>query len=189
MEYASELQNCVNTLQDGKVLLYPTDTIWGIGCDPFREDTVKRIAQIKQRPQQLPFILLASSVDMIHDYTDSLHPRVETLLTIHTKPLTIVYPSAKNLPDYLLANDGSIAIRICQDAFCQEMIQQFGKPIVSTSANISGQPFPSRFGEISSSILRSVDYVARLRQNEVSETQPSVIATFTQNGQLEFLRE
>jgi L-threonylcarbamoyladenylate synthase len=175
-------------LHKGKIILYPTDTIWGIGCDATNEGAIQRIFDIKNREASKPLIILANSIEMIKEYVCDLHPRVETLLTLHNRPLTIVHPASKNLPSNLTGGSPSIGIRLVQDAFCQELISTFGKPIVSTSANVSDEPFPRHFGEISSYVLKQIDYVVKYRQEEKTCAEPSVVATYDSVGDLIFLR-
>ena len=144
----------LNALRQGDVILYPTDTIWGIGCDATNETAVNRISEIKNRQPEKGYVILVDSLKMLKQYVGEIHPRVETLLAYHSRPLTIIYDESFALASNVLAPDGSVGIRITQDPFCRELIKQLGKPIVSTSANRSGQPFPSHYGEVSSDILR-----------------------------------
>ena len=178
----------MDVINRGGILLYPTDTIWGLGCDPFNKDAVERVLQLKNREAEKAFILLVDSVEMLKKYVERLHPRVETLLFYHTRPLTIIYDNPIDLPKGIIASDGSIAIRVTTDPFCKHLIHQFGKPIISTSANVSGEPYPPNFGAISTDIIKGVDYVVGIRQAEEKEVQPSVIATVNANGELEFIR-
>ena len=182
------LEEALEVVENGGVILYPTDTIWGLGCDPFDTDAVKKIFDLKNRDSEKAFILLVNSVDMLKQYVAKLHPRIETLLAYHTRPLSIIYDNPINLPESIIAKDGTIGIRVTQDSFCKHFIDRLGKPLVSTSANISGQPFPPNFSAISSEIIEGVDYVVALRQNEDKEVQPSVVASINKQGELEFLR-
>ena len=183
------IQDITNILSDGGTLLMPTDTIWGIGCDATNAEAVKKVFDLKQRAYGKPLSILVDSIAMIKDYVVEMHPRVETLLMHHTRPLTVIYPEARNLPDNLLPENRSIAIRVVQDAFCQEIIRQFGKPIVSTSANLAGQPFPAHFGEVSSAIIQGVDYVVKQRQHDKEVSEPSVIVSIDAAGEMTFIRE
>jgi len=182
------LEEALEVVENGGVILYPTDTIWGLGCDPFDTDAVKKIFDLKNRDAEKAFILLVNSVDMLKQYIERLHPRIETLLAYHTRPLSIIYDNPKNLPESIIAQDGTIGIRVTQDPFCKHFIDRLEKPLVSTSANISGQPFPPNFNAISSEIIKGVDYVVGLRQDEEKEIQPSVVASINKQGELEFLR-
>ncbi len=180
----------LNTLRQGGVILYPTDTIWGIGCDATNETAVNKISEIKNRQPEKGYVLLVDSLEMLKKYVGDIHPRVETLLAYHSRPLTIIYDESFGVASNVLAPDGSVAIRITQDVFCRELIKQLGKPIVSTSANQSGQPFPAHYGEISSNILELVDLVVKYKQDNKERSEPSVIARFNpEQEELDFLRE
>ncbi|HHM21514.1 MAG TPA: threonylcarbamoyl-AMP synthase [Bacteroidetes bacterium] len=183
-----DLEPIITCLKNGGTILFPTDTIWGIGCDATRIEAVEKVFEIKKRDRHKPFVLLVSSVDMLKEYVEQVHPRVETLLAFHQRPLTIIYPKAKNLAPNACAADGSVAIRIVTDPFCQQLIASFAKPLVATSANIAGTPAPAHFGEISSSIIVGVNYVVKHRQMDKNMDQPSVIARIQPNGELEFIR-
>ncbi len=182
------LKDIAAILKTGGLILYPTDTIWGIGCDATNADAVNRVYELKQRDKSKSFVLLANSLEMVKKYVVDLHPRIDTLLHFHVRPLTVVYDQARNLPNNVTAADGSIAIRIVQDSFCQKLIAKLGRPLVSTSANISNEPFPTHFGSISSAVIRGVDYVVKYRQHERPDTQPSVVVRFDKDGELIFLR-
>jgi L-threonylcarbamoyladenylate synthase len=175
-------------LEKGGVIAYPTDTIWGIGCDALNPAAVERVSLIKERPADKTMILLVSSIYMLKEYVSNLHPKIETLLAYHERPITVIYDSPKNLPEVLIANDGTIAIRVVKDHFCEKLIETFGKPIISTSANVSGQPFPESFGQISSDILSKVDYVVKHRQADKQKNEPSLLIKMSQKGELVFLR-
>ena len=177
-------------LRRGGVILYPTDTIWAIGCDATNPDAVQRIMDIKTQKPENGYILLVDSVEMLKKHVGTVHPRVQTLLAYHTRPLTMVYDEARDVAANAHAADGSVAIRIVQDAFCRELIRQFGKPIIKSSANISGEKYPTHYGEITSDILEQVDMVVRLKQDVKTPSEHSIIARFNENGEeLSFLRE
>lgn len=183
------LENIKAVLENEGLILYPTDTIWGIGCDATNSKAVEKVYDLKQRDRNKPLIILVDSSDMIQDYVEHVHPRIDTLLMHHIRPLTIIFNKAKNLPENLVAQDGSIAIRVVQDKFCRELISYYGKPLVATSANISDEPFPGNFGEISSAVIKQVDYVFKQRRYEKSLRQPSVIVKAQDDGELIFIRE
>ncbi len=185
----TEISNTLDALRSGQVILYPTDTIWGLGCDSRNESAIERIYEIKERPRHLPLILLVDSIEMLKSHIQSLHPRIETLLVHHLKPLTLIYKNPINIHKSLLANDGSIAIRICHDPFCNKLIEEFNYPIVSTSANKHKQEIPKSFAEIDNQLLKQVDYICDYRRGELMDNAPSVIATFNNKGELDFLRE
>ncbi len=187
--WVAELPAAVSALEKGGIVLHPTDTIWGLGCDAMNEKAIEKIYKLKKRPTSSPLIVLVSSIEMLKLFAPRIHPRVETLLSMHVQPLTVIYPNVKGLPDILYSEKKTVAIRVVQDAFCQALIQQFGNPIVSTSANFSGEPWPKGFGEINSEIIKASNYVVRHRREEKVTGAPSVIATFNSKGNLSFLRE
>ncbi|MEM9824230.1 MAG: L-threonylcarbamoyladenylate synthase [Bacteroidota bacterium] len=185
---ADQINRAVEVLNDGGLLLYPTDTIWGIGCDATDAEAVAKVYQLKKRDPSKPLVILVDSRKMLKEYVAHVHPRIDTLLAYHQRPLTVIYENAQQLPNNLIAKDKSVAIRLVQDDFCQKMIRQFGKPIVATSANISNEPFPESFGSISSEVIKGIDFVVRHRQCEKSASQPSVLVRILKDGELEFLR-
>ncbi len=182
-----DFEHIKKILSEGKIILYPTDTIWGLGCDINFQEAIYRIYDIKKRPLDKPFIILVSDLDMLKKYVVDIHPRVETLLLYHKRPLTIIYKKAKNVPDILTKN-GSIAIRIVMEPILAKLIQEYGRPIVSTSANIANEPNPANFRSISDKIKKSVDYIFKYKQNDLKAAPPSVIASYNKNGRLKFLR-
>ncbi len=179
----------LTVLRRGGVILYPTDTIWGVGCDATNSAAVERILEIKNRPAEKGLVLLVSSIDMLKRFVQKVHPRIETLLSFHDRPLTVIYENPLGLASNVLAKDGTVAIRIVQDYFCKELIGQLGKPIVATSANIGGQPFPTHFGEISSDVLEEVDFVVKYKQDSREKKEPSVIVKLNDIEELDFIRE
>lgn len=176
-------------LQRGNVICYPTDTIWGIGCNVFDEAAVERVSAIKGRAPEKGYVILMSGIPMLKRYVPKMLPRLETLLAHHTRPLTMIYNDTAGLPDWVKAPNGSAAIRVATDEFCRELIETFGKPIISTSANKSGEPYPPTFGGISSEILVAVDYVVKYRQDDKEPAEPSPIARLDRYQELEFIRE
>jgi L-threonylcarbamoyladenylate synthase len=186
--YEEEALQVIKLLKEGKIILYPTDTVWGIGCLVSHPDSIERIFQIKKRDRGKSTILLVDSIQMLKKYITSIHPKVETLMGFHNRPLTVIYPQSRNLDQSIPAEDGSIAIRVCEDPFCKMLIQGVQMPIISTSANIANQPSPGSFSEISSEILSAVDYVVRYRQLDKTPHEPSVIVTYDSDGELIFVR-
>lgn len=179
----------VNTLKQGGLILYPTDTIWGIGCDATREEAVARIYSLKKRQDEKSLLILLDTADKLADYVAEIPEMAWNLIEISDKPLTIIYPGAQNLARNLIAEDGSVGIRVVQDEFCRQMIRNFGKPLVSTSANISGQPWPSNFRKIDKSIIKAVDYVVKHRQTESTRGKPSGIIRLDRDGVVKVIRE
>ncbi|MCI1266862.1 MAG: Sua5/YciO/YrdC/YwlC family protein [Saprospiraceae bacterium] len=184
----NEVTEIAKLLLDDKVILYPTDTVWGMGCLVNNVAGIDRITQLKNRTPDKSFIILVNSVQMLKHYVVSVHPRIETLLSYHSQPLTIIYPKAKNLPHNVMAQDGSIAIRICGDPFCNQLIGQVNQAIISTSANKTGEPTPLNFNQISEDVKSSVDYIVRYGQSDSEVREPSVIARYDKDGELIFIR-
>ena len=183
-----ELEQPVNVLRSGGLILYPTDSIWGIGCDATNDESVHAVFHLKNRPYTKPLVVLVSDLDMLRTYVPFVHPRVETLLAYHQRPLTIVYDNARGLAPLVTASNGTAAIRIPQDRYCQDLVRQFGKPLVATSAKVNTCPYPAHFGEVTSDIISGVDYVCKHRQWDKRKNAPSVIARMGEDGELEFLR-
>lgn len=184
-----DISDIAGLLHKGNIICYPTDTIWGIGCDAMHEAAVERISMLKGRTPEKGYVLLVSNIEMLKRFVPKLPPRLETLLIHHTRPLTMIYKDNVGLPPWVKAPDGSAAIRVATDEFCQTLIETFGNPIVSTSANKSGEPFPPTFGAISSEILAGVDYVVKYRQDDKEPGEPSSIAYLDRYQELEFIRE
>ncbi|MCF6280082.1 MAG: threonylcarbamoyl-AMP synthase [Flavobacteriaceae bacterium] len=175
-------------LKESKTILYPTDTVWGIGCDATNSDAVSKIYTIKQRNESKSLVVLVDSFEMLQQYVDTIPTLVKKILSKNKNPTTIIYNNPKNLAKNVIAKDNTVAIRIVKDKFCQELIQEFGKPIVSTSANISGNPTPKSFKEIEPSILESVDYVVNLHQNRINK-KPSKIIKLEVDGSIKIIRD
>lgn len=184
-----EVANCVKVLLSGGTLLYPTDTIWGIGCDATRRESVSSVYRIKAREEDRSFIILLNSPEQLAQYVEDVPATAYDLLSaVQDSPLTIIYPKGKNLAENVMGRDGSIAIRIVHNAFCSALLQAFQKPIVSTSANISGQPSPLCFSDISSHIVSSVDHVAVVKEDTIAETKPSRIIKLEADGMFKVIR-
>lgn len=184
-----DISDIVCQLQNGAIICYPTDTVWAIGCDATNEAAIARIAMLKGQMPEKAFVVLVSDLEMLRTYVPRIHPRLETLLAYHTRPLTIVYEKSQGLPPGACAPDHSAAIRVAQDEFCQTLIKQFGKPLISTIAAKLNMPFPSTFGGVSSEILGAVDYVVKYRQDDKTPHEPSSIAKLDRHLELEFLRD
>ena len=179
----------LSALEAGELVAYPTDTIWGIGCDATNAEAVARVLAFKRRDGGQGLISLVDGLDMLRRYVPVLHPRLQTVLELHTRPLTMIYPDVDGLAPGVAAADGSAAIRIAKDPYLQALISKFGRPIISTSANAPGGEPPSHFGAISSDVLQAVDHVAKYRQREpAGEVEPSVIARWNESNELEAVR-
>ena len=176
-------------MREGGVILYPTDTIWGIGCDATNEDAVRRVYEIKQRQDSKAMLVLVDSSVKVDFYVRDGPEVAWDLIDLADKPLTIIYSGARNLAANLLAEDGSVGIRVTNEDFSKRLCQQFRKAIVSTSANISGQPSPKNFSEISEEVKSAVDYIVGYRQEEMSNPKPSSIIKLDKGGVIKIIRE
>lgn len=184
-----EVLKAVDHLKKGHVILYPTDTIWGIGCDATKEESVEKIYQIKRRVGDKSMIVLLADPADLYSYVETVPKIAFDLIRGIDKPLTIIYPGAKNLAANVIADDNSIAIRIVRNEFCKRMVKGFGKPVVSTSANISGDPSPVVYSRISEKIISSVDHVVDYQRNMVHRTRPSTIIKINEKGIFHIIRE
>ena len=177
-----EITQSLKILQDGGVILYPTDTIWGLGCDATNPDAIQKIYNIKQRKESKALITLVSDKKMLKKLTDSV-PDTD----ITSDPTTVIYQNIEGLSDNLLEKDGTAAIRIVEDDFCKQLIEKFGKAIVSTSANISGTKSPKQFSDITDDIINNADYIVNLRKKERRENSSRIIK-IEKNGSITKLR-
>ena len=183
-----EINACLQVLEEGGLILYPTDTVWGVGCDATNEAAVKKIYELKKRDDNKALICLVANDAMLERYIDNVPDLAYDILDLSTKPTTIIYDNPKGVAKNLVANDNSLAIRVASDKFCQYLINKFRKPIVSTSANVSGDPSPAGFHEISETILKGVDYVVSLA-SESPNAVPSAIIKLGNDGTVKVIRE
>lgn len=186
--FQNDIENCLKHLKAGGVIVYPTDTVWGIGCDATNVSAVKKIYKLKRRSESKALIVLACDIEMASKYVESLPEVAIDLIENYHKPLTVVYPKARNLAKNLIADDGSIAIRITRDEFSRRLIKEFGKPLVSSSANISGHPMPLSFRTISQEITSGADYVVSIYHDTINEVKPSTIIKLTSDTDFQILR-
>ena len=184
-----EIKKACQVMRDGGVILYPTDTIWGIGCDATNPEAVRRVYDIKQRIDSKALLVLVDSPVKVDFYVSDVPEIAWDLLEVAEKPLTIIYSGARNLAPNLLAEDGSVGIRVTREAFSQRLCQQFRKAIVSTSANVSGQPSPASFADISEEIKSAVYYIVDFRREEKIAASPSSIIKLGQGGLIQIIRK
>ena len=184
-----DIKKALEVLKNGGIILYPTDTIWGIGCDATNVEAVKRVYDIKQREDSKSMLVLMENPNRISSYVDDVPEVALDLIEVTDKPTTIIYSGAKNLAKNLINSDGSIGIRITNEEFTQQLIQRFKKPIVSTSANISGDAPAQNFMEISEDIIDAVDYVVEYRQEEMTKAQASSIIKIGSDWGVEIIRK
>lgn len=176
-------------MQAGGVILYPTDTIWGLGCDATNEEAVKRVYEVKKRVDSKALIVLIDRDVKLQFYVDEVPEIAYDLIEYSDKPLTIIYDGARNLASNLLADDGSVGIRITKEEFSSKLCERFKKAIVSTSANISGEPAPANFDEISDEVKNAVDYIVQYRQDDLHKSKPSGIIKLGRNCEVKVIRE
>ena len=184
-----EIKKAIEVLRNGGVILYPTDTIWGLGCDATNPEAVQRIFEIKKRAETKSMLVLVDSPAKIQAYVNEIPDMAWDLIELTTKPLTIIYSDAKNLAPNLIGQDKSIGIRVTQEAFSKKLCEMFRKPIVSTSANISGEKSPATFLEISEVIKSAVDFVVNFRQDEATPVAASSIIKLGIGNQIQIIRK
>jgi L-threonylcarbamoyladenylate synthase len=184
-----DIKKACEVLSEGGLILYPTDTIWGIGCDATNEAAVHKVYKLKQRMDSKAMLVLVDSTAKLGMYVDEVPDQAWDLIEMTTKPLTIIYPKAKNLPDCLVADDGSIGIRVTTESFSHKLCERFRRPLVSTSANISGTPSPANFHEIADDIKSGVDYIVQYRQDDLRKAAPSSIIKLGLGGLIRIIRE
>jgi len=187
-EFEIDIKKCVEVLKTGGIILYPTDTIWGIGCDATNDNAVDKVYALKQRPSEKSMIVLIAEAKDIFKYVAAPPPDIITIVEEFDRPTTVIYENALGLASNVVKNDWSIGIRVTNDLFCKALIKRFGKPIVSTSANLSGDLSPSIYKEINSAIVTGVDYVVRYRQEDVRPAAPSLLIKINDEGSITVLR-
>ncbi len=183
-----ELNSTLESLQNKGILLYPTDTVWGIGCDATDKNAVEKVFNIKQRSESKSLIILVDSLEMLEKYIDEVPDTLLEILKKFNKPTTVIYKNPTGLAKNVIAIDNTVAIRIVQDKFCKKLIKKFGKPIVSTSANISGESAPTSFKEIDISILDAVDYVVNLHHDKKTKATSRIIM-INKDGLVKVIRD
>ena len=188
-DFENDMIKCLEVLKNGGTILYPTDTVWGIGCDATNAGAVKKVYELKQRDDRKSMIILVGDEKDILKYVAAPDLAVFDFLEKQTKPTTIIFDGAVGLPGNLIAEDGSIAIRIVKDDFCRHLVKRFRKPIVSTSANRSGEQTPKLFSEISTQIKEAVDHVVTWRQNDQTIALPSQIIKWKKDGSYDVIRK
>ncbi|WP_299284382.1 L-threonylcarbamoyladenylate synthase [uncultured Mucilaginibacter sp.] len=184
-----EVAKALKIVQEGGIILYPTDTIWGIGCDATNTEAVKKIYQLKQREESKSMIILLDNDNKLLSYVREVPDIAYDLIEFAENPLTLILSGAKNISPALINADGSIGIRVVKHELCQQLIQRLRKPLVSTSANISGKPSPKNFSEVSPEIIEGVDYVVDLEQHDLQQKKPSTIMKLEADGRFSFIRK
>jgi L-threonylcarbamoyladenylate synthase len=189
MNYEKDIEQCLKVLENGGVILYPTDTVWGLGCDATNANAVAAIYSMKQRDEKKSMIILLEKESDIQNFAKAPSDAIKEIIKNKNRPTTIIYPSVKGLAQNLINEDGTVAIRIPNDSFSVDLIAAFGRPIVSTSANISGEATPSIFNEISAAIKSKVDYCCSYRQTDNNKAMPSKIIKWNEDESIKVIRE
>ena len=189
MTQKEDIKNAIDVMRKGGIILYPTDTVWGIGCDATNAEAVAKVYKIKQRDDSKALICLADSVDRVQRYVRDVPPVAWDLMEIADKPTTVILDGAVNLAPNLIAEDGSIGLRITNEEFSKELCYRFQKPIVSTSVNISGEPAAHNYCDIVPEILEAADYVCWTRRQEHKPHKPSSIVKISRYGQVTIIRK
>ena len=188
-DFEREIKAALQILIDGGVILYPTDTVWGLGCDATNENAVKRIYEIKKRADSNALLILIDNPGKLQSYINEVPEIAWDLIELSDKPLTIIFPDAKNLALNLIADDKTIGIRVTNESFSRKLCERFRKPIVSSSANVSGEKTPASFNEISKEIKSSVDYIVNYRQSETTLPKPSSIIKLGKGNVIQIIRD
>jgi L-threonylcarbamoyladenylate synthase len=189
MTFEEDLRSAVKCLKEGKVIVYPTDTVWGIGCDATSPSAVEEVFRLKARADSKSLIVLVNSENMLERYVKEVPESARQIVELSDTPITIIYPGGKNLAAGIMAEDGSVGIRITEDPYCSELISRLRRPIVSTSANISGEPAPANFDAISETVLKSAAYVAWHRREDRQKNNPSPVIKIELNGEIKIIRK
>jgi L-threonylcarbamoyladenylate synthase len=184
-----DINQALEILKNGGLILYPTDTIWGIGCDATNAEAVEKVFALKGRDKNKTMLVLLHNDNQLASYVREIPEVAFELIEATDRPLTIIYSDAKNLAPNAIAEDGSIGIRVVNHPFCQQLLQRFRKPIISTSANISGQPTATNFDEISEEIKNGVDYIVKFDQQNPAKGKPSIIMKLDPSGKFDFIRK
>lgn len=182
-----EINKCIEVLKAGGLILYPTDTVWGIGCDATNEEAVKKIYELKQREDSKSMIVIVANDAMLQKHVQEVPELAWDIIDLATKPTTLIYPKAKNLAKNVISSDNSIAIRVIKGGFCNQLVHKFNKPIISTSANISTKPTPQNFQEISNEIKQGVDFIVSV-QHDKGNKKPSSIIKIGLKGEIQVIR-
>ena len=188
VDFENDIKQCVRSLEAGQTILYPTDTVWGLGCDALNADAVSQVFELKERPREKSMIVLLAEARDILQYVAAPPPDIIDLIEAFQEPTTLIFEGALGFPDEVVSAEGTVAIRIPRDAFCKALLKRFRKPLVSTSANLSGQPTPGNFAAIDDRIKTGAGYVVQYRQDDPGGRPPSRLARILGDGSLQYLR-
>ncbi len=186
--FEEDIREAIAVMKSGGVILYPTDTVWGIGCDASNSKAVERVFEIKRRADSKALIILVGSIDDLWRYVDDVPEVAEQLIEVADRPTTIIYDRGRNIARNAMADDGSVAVRVTSERFSKELCRRFHRPLVSTSANVSGEPSPDSFAKISNEIVDAVDYVVKSRRERVAGAKPSMIIKISSDSTFKIIR-
>lgn len=187
-DFSSDIKEALNVLKNGGIILYPTDTVWGIGCDARNSQAVKKIYDLKKREDSKSMIVLVNNIPALERIVDDVPDAAYEILDNSVSPITLILDEAHNVAPEIIADDGSLGIRVTNEKFSNELCKRLGAPLVSTSANLSGHPSPASFSEISDEIKKGVDYIVNYRRNDSSKASPSSIIKIHKNGVFKIIR-
>jgi len=188
VDFEDDIKQCMRVLNEGGVILYPTDTVWGLGCDAMNEQAVEKVFAVKQRPKEKSMIVLLAEARDVLQYVAAPHPDIIGIIDSFERPTTVVYDNALGFPDNVVNKDGSIAIRVTTDPFCKSLIKRLKRPIISTSANLSGEPTAAIYPQINKQIIEQVAYTVRYRRDDERIAAPSRLVRINDDGSLDVLR-
>jgi L-threonylcarbamoyladenylate synthase len=187
-DFESDISNSINTINKGGIILYPTDTVWGLGCDATNEAAVSKIFDLKQRPREKSLVILLADARDILQYIAAPLPDIIAIVESFNTPTTVIYHGALGIAENAISENGTVAIRVTTDPFCKALIKRMQKPLVSTSANLSGQPTPAIFAAVDAAIVNGVDYAVQYRRSDDTPRTPSRIVRIGNDGEIEIIR-
>lgn len=183
-----EMSKIVSALEEGGIIIYPSDTGWSMGCDAQNEDAIEKIYSIKGSEMDSPAIILVSGIEMLKQYAQEIHPRIESLLFYHEKPLTVIYRNVPGFHSSMYGDKKSLAIRVVRDKYCEAFIDAFGRPVLCTSVKNAGEATPLHFQHINPEFLKKANFVSNYRRNDMTNPKESALVSFNSNGKLKFLK-
>lgn len=189
VEYLDDLNAVCDILLNNKVILSPTDTVWGLACHAFSRDAFEKMHLIKNRPENNAFVLLVDSIKNLKRYIVDIHPRIETLIHFHERPLSVIYKANDRLPPFVVSDKGTVAFRVTRDPMLRELVSMLGAPLISSSANPGGRPAPKNFADLEESIKSKVDYIFQTGRNTKPIQKPSMLISYNSEGELIFHRQ
>ncbi len=183
-----EMTKIVSVLEEGGIIIFPSDTGWSLGCDALNENAVQTICHLKGKNMENPWIILVSDIEMLKKYAVEIHPRIESLIYYHEKPLTVIYKNVPGFPSIIYGDKKSLGIRVVRDKYCEEFIKAYGKPVICTSVKNPGEETPVNFQKINPELLQKADFVSNYRRNDLTISKDSAVVSFNSTGKLKFLK-